>query len=271
MRLGRGNKYATDYTDTHARCCDCELMLPKENFSPDPQKNSGVMNRCGACLSLYRKKRAEELGRIYQGVRPESLKVKKDKTWYNDTHAECLEEGCGIHPKENFWAVSSNKRGVHAYCIKHAKADQNKRIKAKLEKMTPEEIEEKRLALWQKNNEDLILLTYKSYIRKRRESSERFGESPEVDMTLEEFTELWPKNNRCPHYHCYLETKPGGRTDSSPSIDRINNEKGYRKDNIEITSWGWNSDKGTMSVERQFAQGKAAALKLGYQWPPLPA
>ena len=114
MRLGRGNKYATDYTDTHSRCCDCELMLPKEKFTPDKQKNSGVANRCGKCLSSFRKKRAEELGRIYQGVRPEILKVKKDKTWYDDTHAECLEEGCGIHPKENFWPVSSNKRGVHA-------------------------------------------------------------------------------------------------------------------------------------------------------------
>ena len=264
---GRHSETSQDFTDTHARCSDCLEMLPKENYTPDRKKDSGVANRCGKCLSIYRRKKANELGRVYQSVVPDELKVKKDKTWYNDTHAECLEEGCGIHPKEDFWPTST-KRGVTSFCIKHGKIDQKRRRDEALESMTPEEIKEKRLAKWEKKNADLIDLTYKSYKRKRRDNSERFNEPAEVDMTLEEFTELWPKDNRCPHYYNYLETKPGGRTSNSPSIDRINNEKGYKKDNIEIVCWKYNNDKGTMSIEEQFAHGRVAAEKLGYKWPP---
>jgi hypothetical protein len=252
------------FTETHSMCCDCLELLPKENFTPDPQKNSGVACRCGKCLAIYRKKKAEELGEPYQGVVPQDQKVKKDKTWYDDTHAECLEEGCGIHSRDSFYPVEGNKRGCNGYCKEHY----NKNQKEKRTNTSEEEKEEISMKKFKKRASRLIETTYKSYKRKRRENTERFGESPEVDMTLEEFAELWPEDNRCPYYHNFLEIKRGGRTCDSPSIDRIDNDKGYTKDNIEIVCWLYNSDKGTMNIQRQFAHGGVAAKKLGYRWPP---
>ncbi len=257
---GRHSETSQEFTDTHARCSDCLEMLPKENYTPDRKKNSGVANRCGKCLSIYRRKKAEELGRVYQSVVPDALKVKKDKAWYNDTHAECLEEGCGIHTKDKFNLVSGNKRGCSGYCKEHAKLYRPKRTKEQKKKYSKRRFE--------KMASNLIETTYKSYERKRRENAERFGESPEVDMTFEEFAELWPEDNRCPYYHNLLEIKRGGRTGSSPSIDRIDNNKGYTKDNIEIVCWEYNDDKGTMTIERQFVHGGVAAKKLGFRWPP---
>ena len=192
-------------------------------------------------------KRAEELGRVYQGIRPKALKVKKDKTWYDNTHAECLKEGCGIHSKDKFYNNNLIPRGCSSYCKEHTEEYKKRTI-------TPEQKKKWAKTSFEKKASDLILTTYKSYKRKRRENAERFEESPEVDMTLKEFAELWPKDNICPYYHRFLEIKPGGRTGSSPSIDRINNKKGYRRDNIEIVCWHYNCDKGTMSVEDQFAQ-----------------
>ena len=260
---GRHSETSQEFTDTHSMCCDCLEMLPKEDFTPDRQKDSGVANRCGGCLSVYRKKKAEELGRVYQGIRPDHLKVKKDKTWYDDTHAECLEEGCGIHTRDKFNLVSGNKRGCSSYCREHGKLHRPER--------TEEQKKKYRKIQFEKKASNLLLTTYTSYKRKRRENAERFKESPEVDMTLEEFTKLWPKDNTCPYYHRFLEIKRGGRTGRSPSIDRIDNKKGYRKNNIEIVCWQYNSDKGTMTVEDQFVHGKVAAIKLGYRWPPEPA
>jgi hypothetical protein len=237
-------------------------MLPKDNFTPDIRVAKGVGTRCDACLSIFRKKRAEELGRVYQGVRPKALKVKRDKTWYDDTHAECLEEGCGIHTRDKFNLCSGNKRGCSSYCRVHEKLYRPEYTEEQKKKYAKRQFEKKA--------SDLILTTYISYKRKRRENAKKFGESLEVDMTLEEFTKLWPKNNACPYYHRFLEIKPGGRTGSSPSIDRVDNKKGYRKNNIEIVCWQYNCDKGTMTVEEQFAQGGVAARRLGYKWPPEP-
>ncbi len=41
----------------------------------------------------------------------------------------------------------------------------------------------------------------------------------------------------------------GKRVDSSPSIDRIDNSKGYTKDNIRIISWRANKLKGIATYE----------------------
>ena len=260
---GRHNATSQNYTKTHAQCYECLDMLPKNNFTPDIRVAKGVGTRCDACLSIFRKKRAEELGRVYQGIRPKALKVKKDKTWYDNTHAECLKEGCGIHSKDKFYNNNLIPRGCSSYCKEHTEEYKKRTI-------TPEQKKKWAKTSFEKKASDLILTTYKSYKRKRRENAERFEESPEVDMTLKEFAELWPKDNICPYYHRFLEIKPGGRTGSSPSIDRINNKKGYRRDNIEIVCWHYNCDKGTMSVEDQFAQGGVAAKRLGYKWPPEP-
>jgi hypothetical protein len=264
---GRHSETSQDFTLTHSRCSDCLEMLPKEDFTPDSKKDSGVANRCGKCLSIYRKKRAEELGKIYQGVRPDHLKVKKDKTFYNDTHAECSVKRCGIHPKENFWPKKDSKRGVVSMCKEHAN------IYASIynANRSDESKKKDKIKRSKKRAKNIIKTTYQSYKRKRRDQSrkDRFDEPPEVDMTYEEFVEIWPKDGKCPHFHNKLIITPlKGRTDSTPSIDRKDSDKPYSKDNIEIVSWRYNHCKSDTTVEERFAMGGAAAKELGFKWPP---
>jgi hypothetical protein len=99
-----------------------------------------------------------------------------------------------------------------------------------------------------------------------------------VDITEEEWMEkYWPKDGKCPYFYIELKHYGGKREPGmnipfdSPSIDRVDNTKGYSRDNIEVVSTRWNLLKRDSTVEERFAIGKEAALKLGYKWPPEPA
>ncbi len=53
----------------------------------------------------------------------------------------------------------------------------------------------------------------------------------------------------CPILGINLLFSEGGRTDNTPSIDRIVPEKGYTKDNIRIISWRANRIKNDATLE----------------------
>lgn len=53
----------------------------------------------------------------------------------------------------------------------------------------------------------------------------------------------------CPVLGIELKVSQGGRNDHSPSLDRIDNLKGYDKGNIVIVSWRANRLKGSASCE----------------------
>jgi hypothetical protein len=55
--------------------------------------------------------------------------------------------------------------------------------------------------------------------------------------------------SKCPVLGLELKRSSGGRTPGSPSIDRIDNLKGYTKSNISIISWRANTVKWNASIE----------------------
>lgn len=62
---------------------------------------------------------------------------------------------------------------------------------------------------------------------------------------------------KCPYLGTLLEWKLGVRAKkNSPSLDRIDNSKGYTKDNIEVISWQANTMKSNATREelKQFAE-----------------
>jgi hypothetical protein len=68
----------------------------------------------------------------------------------------------------------------------------------------------------------------------------------DFDLVLEELEvpEL------CPILQIPLFFTPGGRTDNSFSIDRVDNSKGYTKNNCRIISHAANVRKGDLTIEQ---------------------
>jgi hypothetical protein len=53
----------------------------------------------------------------------------------------------------------------------------------------------------------------------------------------------------CPVYGIKLDRFAGPRADSKPSLDRVDNSRGYTPDNIRVISWAANRDKGRLTID----------------------
>ena len=112
------------------------------------------------------------------------------------------------------------------------------------------------------NNKDKVLEYGREYQQKRRESFEYRLQmllnasrqraklkNREHTITLEDIKELYPVDGKCPVFGFDLEFNNTGFRETSPSIDRIDSDKGYTKDNIQIISWKANRLKAYATVE----------------------
>ena len=77
-----------------------------------------------------------------------------------------------------------------------------------------------------------------------------------MDCDLEEVDLVVPE--RCPVLGIVLQQRVGSRGPDYPTVDRIDNTKGYTKDNIRIISWRANNLKGTATLEELILLGEDA-------------
>ena len=92
---------------------------------------------------------------------------------------------------------------------------------------------------WNKDNYD--------YIREKKECSKEKVKVNSArtrarkkniifNITEQDVKDVWPKDNICPALNILLVIGKGSAKDNSPSLDRIDNNKGYTKNNIQIVS-----------------------------------
>ncbi len=79
----------------------------------------------------------------------------------------------------------------------------------------------------------------------RKSSKDRGHDPPEID-------EAWIERQPlvCPYLGVILVPDSGKSRDPfAPSLDRIDNSRGYTRDNVRVTSWVWNLMRGALTVE----------------------
>jgi hypothetical protein len=69
------------------------------------------------------------------------------------------------------------------------------------------------------------------------------------DITVDDIKSIYPIDGKCPVFGFDLMFNDSGFRENSPSIDRIDSEKGYTVDNIQIISWKANRIKAYATVE----------------------
>ena len=112
------------------------------------------------------------------------------------------------------------------------------------------------------NNKEAVLEYGRAYQKNRRKnfeyrlqmllnSSKQRAKlkNREHSITLEDIKDLYPVDGKCPVFGFNLEFNDAGFRETSPSIDRIDSDKGYTKDNIQIISWKANRLKAYATVE----------------------
>ena len=65
----------------------------------------------------------------------------------------------------------------------------------------------------------------------------------EHTLTLQDIKDMWPFDNKCPVFGFEFEWNSAGFRETSPSLDRIDSNKGYTKDNVQVISWKANRIK----------------------------
>lgn len=73
----------------------------------------------------------------------------------------------------------------------------------------------------------------------------------DFDLTLDDLIVIFPKDKVCPALGIPLfwGSNGKGNRDNSPSLDRIDSNSGYAKDNVSIISWRANRLKSDSSIE----------------------
>lgn len=69
-----------------------------------------------------------------------------------------------------------------------------------------------------------------------------------VEFTIEPEDLIIPEF--CPIMNIPLILSDGPRTDNTPSLDRVDNSKGYIKGNVRVISWLANCRKGDLTLEQ---------------------
>ena len=71
----------------------------------------------------------------------------------------------------------------------------------------------------------------------------------ECSITLEDIVDLFPGDGKCPVFGIDLSLDNSVLGDDSPSLDRLDNDKGYTKENCVVVSFKANRIKSTATTE----------------------
>ena len=290
---GSDAKYYFDDEIAECSCENCKpyrMCWPREMFGTPKRRQNKFTRNCNMktreCARNEKRKKLkygrDEKGRALKKdgkpkARPKeypdktqiesSMKMLTRRKGHNETHAECAVIGCGWHPKKDFNKGAKTKfhrfegdRGCKLMCRKH---EQLRKVEYK--DANPELYVDK----WRKHQREKAKNTPLEEKIYKRYEGKRSAQGDKVDITYEEWLrDYW--TDTCPYFHLKFINHAGKgiRGDDSPSVDRIDSNKPYSKDNIEIVSWRYNHCKSDTTIEERFAMGAEAAKQLGYKWPP---
>ena len=204
----------------------CSFEDAKKEFfyssTKDELKRSAYSALCRPCHS----KRSSELY-IIRKLKEDPDYVGESMLFKSDTHKEC--KTCrDIKQRSEYTIAGHNTDGQSSHC-RDCTSKQS----------------------WDDYRKDMITTKYKQY------SSIMRSEGNDCDLTLEEFKERWPKDNRCsvrrdiimdfyPAEDKELWNKGGRHWPCAPSIDHFYPDKEMSKDNFWVISWRANETKSDM-------------------------
>lgn len=150
---------------------------------------------------------------------------------------------CESKPADSFYKNKSKKNGRNSYCKQcvteytcawqKANPDRKRAANERYYKAHPG-IAAERSRAWHKDHPERKML------KSAKGRATKFG--IEFDINRED---LLPLPTHCPILGIELQWGGGnGRTDNSPSLDRIDSAQGYVRGNIQVISWRANRLKG---------------------------
>jgi hypothetical protein len=137
--------------------------------------------------------------------------------------------------------TANKKDGLQYHC---KVCDNQRQAKRRVEKKADVQAYGKEYRKKNKTNFDFRMQGILNASRARAKEKDR-----EHSLTIQDLKDLYPVDGKCPIFGFELQWNDAGFRETSPSIDRIDSNKGYTKDNVQIISWKANRIKGYATVE----------------------
>lgn len=193
-------------------CNFCNNTKSIESFSKDKSKKDGLSIYCKFCITIKNKTNYYKSPETFR----EKTRIYIEKNKNNIIYINMKKES-----NKNYYIKNSNKIKE----ISKIYRQKNKEIRS------------------QKRKEDHRKNPIPNMIQSSRERAKKKG----IEHNLTNTDIIIPKV--CPVLGIPIIVGEGKPTPNSPSIDRIDNTKGYTKDNIIIVSWRANDLKRNATIE----------------------
>ena len=193
-------------------CQKCQVEKSTEEFYTDNSKPDGKLIYCKTCCKKTHKKTYASNAEL------QKIKAKQYREFHKNDHDY----------------IQRKKEYNEKYRLKYWKKE----------------------GAWRPENRELRLQKRRQYRNTRHqqfpeiylvEASKERARKKGLEHTLT--TEDIQIPSHCPVLGIPIVVGVGKQTDNSPSIDRIDNERGYVKENVIVVSWKANDLKGRATVE----------------------
>lgn len=239
------------------KCSKCNKKKESINYYKDSSMKNGFFSWCKNCCENQRKERKEK----------NKLLLNKNKTG---------KKVCSICKTEKSFENYSKNLNCNSGLLSSCKECENKKqhkirkqnsIKNKILNLDGEKkcalckkLKSKKMFHINRLQHDGFSSYCKQCFKTKRVSYQKMdlrrfllssakyrAKKKNITFSLKKEDIIIPK--KCPIFGTILKYSEGGKTDNSPTIDRIDNTKGYEKENIEIISFKANRIKSNASIE----------------------